>query len=335
MRRWTMKAGRTDLDGLILQTVPTPEPGPGEVRVRVQAVSLNQRDLIVLGTPELRASGADLIPVADGAGIIDAVGAGVTNWSVGDRVMSLYFRGRRSGPPTADMGFGPGSGDIDGFLAEQVVLPADVVLRAPESLTSDEAATLPCAGVTAWTALQLAHPVGPEDRVLTVGTGGVSLIAAVLARALGAEVFATTSRDDKRAPLEALGVAGVVNYADTPDWGRAVADLTGGVDKVVNAAGLGSVNQSIDALKPGGEVAVMGLFTQGDALDPMQFLAKAVNVRGVAVGSAEDQRALAVFVDTHGVKPPIGARFTFDQARDAFEALRSGVVFGKIVIAID
>ncbi len=334
MKRWLLKADHTDLGGLVLETVPVPEPGPNEVRVRVQAVSLNQRDLITLANPFFRMPGRDLVPVADGAGVIEAVGSDVTSWSVGDRVMSIYFRDRPAGPPTPTMGAGPGSIDQDGWLTEQVVLPVDRVMKAPDTLTLEEAATLPCAAVTAWTALQLEHPVGPEARVLTLGTGGVSLFAVLLARALGAEVFATTSRDDKRAALQALGLAGVVNYVDTPEWGEAVFDLTGGVDKVVNAAGLGSVNQSLVALKPGGEVATMGLFTQGDALDPMQIMAKAVSVRGVAVGSAADQRELAAFIDAHGVKPPIGARFAFDDVRRAFEALQTSEVFGKIVITI-
>ncbi len=334
MKRWLMKADRTDLDGLVLETVPVPEPGPDEVRVRVQAVSLNQRDLITLVNPIFRTAGRDLVPVADGAGVIDSIGSNVTGWSIGDRVMSIYFRDRPSGPPTPTMGAGPGSADQDGWLAEQIVLPAERVMKAPKTLTLEETATIPCAAVTAWTALQLEHPVGPGARVLTLGTGGVSLFAVLLARVLGAEVFATTSRDNKRAPLEALGVAGVVNYADTPEWGRAVFDLTGGVDKVVNAAGLGSVNQSLVALRPGGEVATMGLFTQGDALDPMQIMVKAVSVRGVAVGSAADQRELVAFIDAHGVKPPIGVRFAFADARQAFEALQTAEVFGKIVITV-
>ena len=334
MKRWLLKADRTDLDGLVLETAPMPEPGPDEVRVRVHAVSLNQRDLITLVSPFFRTPGRDLIPVADGAGVIDAIGSNVTGWSVGDRVMSIYFRDRPAGPPTPTMGTGPGSGDEDGVLAEQVLLQADRIMKAPDSLTLEEAATLPCAAVTAWSALQLEHPVGPGSRVLTLGTGGVSLFAVVLARTLGAEVFATTSRDDKKAGLEALGVAGVVNYVDTPLWGQAVFDLTGGVDKVVNAAGLGSVNQSMVALKPGGEVAAMGLFTQGDALDPMQIMVKAVSIRGVAVGSVADQRDLCAFIDAQGIKPPIGARFAFDDARKAFEALQSAEVFGKIVISL-
>lgn len=334
MRRWLLRADRTDLDGLVLETAPIPEPGPDQVRVRVHAVSLNQRDLITLASPYFRTPGRDLIPVSDGAGVIDAVGSGVTGWTVGDRVMSIYFRDRPSGPPTPTMGTGLGSAGEDGMLAERVVLPADRVTRAPDTLTLEEAATLPCAALTAWTALQLDHPVGPGARVLVLGTGGVSLFAILLARALGAEVFATTSRNDKVAALAALGVTDVINYAATPDWGRAAFDLTGGVDKVVNAAGLGSLTQSMVALRPGGEVATMGLFTQGDALDPMQIMAKALSVRGVAVGSAADLAELAAFVDAHQVKPPIGARLAFADARQAYEALQSADVFGKIVVTV-
>jgi len=145
-------------------------------------------------------------------------------------------------------------------------------------------------------------------------------------------VFATTSRDARRSALTTFGISGVVNYRDTPDWGKAVFELTGGVDKVVNAGGLGSVNQSMAALKPGGEVASMGLFTAGDALDPMQIMAKALSLLGTAVGSAEDLRDLVAFVDRAAVRPPIGGRFGMDQAKEAYEALRSADTFGKIVI---
>jgi len=332
MKRWLLKADVNDIGGLLLEEVPMPTPGRGEVRVRVHAVSLNQRDLLTLVVPDFRRPDRDIIPVSDGAGEIDAIGPGVEGWTVGERVVGIYFRNRPSGPPTPDMGTGLGSGDEDGMLAEYVVLPADRIARAPDNLTFEEAATLPCAGVTAWTALQGQFPVKSGQKVLVVGTGGVSLIATLLARSLGAEVFATTSRDAKRSALTALGISGVVNYRDTPDWGKAVFELTGGVDKVVNAGGLGSVNQSMAALKPGGEVVSMGLFTAGDALDPMQIMAKALSLRGTAVGSAEDLGDLVSFVDRAAVRPPIGGRFGMDQAKEAYEALRSADAFGKIVI---
>lgn len=336
MRRWILQAGATDLDGLVMQDVPLPEPGPGEVRVRVHAVSLNYRDQLVLkdATGRLRMPGRDLVPVSDGAGEIDAVGAGVDAWTVGDRVTSLYFKDRLQGPPHATMGFGLGSMDEDGMLAECVVLAAERVIRAPKSLSHAEAATLPCAGLTAWSALGGGGLVGPGSKVLVLGTGGVSLFALVLARAVGAEVVATTSQDAKQERLAALGASHAVNYRDVPDWGRAVFDLTGGVDRVVNAAGTGSMNQSMAALRPGGEVAVTGLMTFGEPLDPMLLMGKGVTVRGIAVGDAEGAKALSQAVNAHHVKPPINRTFSFEDAKDAYRAQSSPEVFGKIVINV-
>ncbi len=334
MRRWILKAGTINLDGMVMQDAPKPEPSAGEVRVRVRAVSLNYRDQLVLQDPGQlwRVPDRDLVPVADGAGEIDAVGPGVNTWSVGERVTSLYFKDRLEGPPHPGMGLGLGSRDEDGMLAEYVVLPSTRVIRAPDGLSFAEAATLPCAGLTAWSALGDDRPVGSGSKVLVLGTGGVSLFALVLARALGAEVFATTSQDAKKERLDALGAAGVVNYRDVPEWGKAVFDLTGGIDRVVNAAGTGSLNQSMAALCPGGEVAVMGLMTFGDPLDPMLLMGKGVTVRGISVGDAEGAKALAQAINDHKVKPPIDQTFDFEDARSAFQAQSSPELFGKIVI---
>ena len=336
LRRWILKAGATDLDGLVMHDVPLPEPGPGEVRVRVHAASLNYRDQLVLkdATGRLRMPGRDLVPVADGAGEVDAVGSGVNAWTVGDRVMSLYFKDRLQGPPHAGMGFGLGSVAEDGMLAECVLLPADRIIHAPESLSHAEAATLPCAGLTAWSALGGARLVGPGSKVLVLGTGGVSLFALVLARAAGAEVIATTSQDAKKERLATLGASHVVNYCNVPDWGRAVFDLTGGVDCVVNAAGTGSMNQSMAALRPGGEVAVTGLMTFGEPLDAMLLMGKAVTVRGIAVGDAEGARALSRAIDAHQVRPPIGRAFSFQDAKEAYRVQSSPEAFGKVVINV-
>ncbi len=334
MRRWTLKAGTSDLDGLVMQDAPMPEPGAGEVRVRVHAASLNYRDKLILQDPgEMwRLPGRDLVPLADGAGEIDAVGPGVAGWTVGERVVPLYFRDRLQGPPHPGMGAGLGSRDEDGMLAEYVVLPAQRVIRAPDTLSHTGASTLPCAALTAWSALESAKPIGRGSKVLVLGTGGVALFALVLARAMGAEVVATTSQDAKKERLAALGASSVINYRDVPDWGQAVFDSTGGVDRVVNSAGTGSVNQSMAALRPGGEVAVMGLMTFGEPLDPMLLMGKGLTVRGTAVGDAEGFRALSQFIDTHAIKPPVDRTFRFEEAKQAFQAQSSPELFGKIVI---
>lgn len=340
MRRWILRAGAADLDGLLLEDAPVPEPGPGEVRVRVRAVSLNYRDQIILRGDYGQAVTEDLVPVSDGAGEVDAVGDGVEEWSVGDRVTGLYYEGWYDGPPKPGLGFGLGSPGVDGMLAEYVVLKADRVTRMPESLSFKEAATLPCAALTAWTALNGdrpydGHRVGPGGKVLVLGTGGVSLFALILARAMGAEVFATTSREEKAGPLRALGAEDVVNYRDTPDWGQTVFERTGGVDRVVNAAGGAAVDQSVAALAYGGEMALMGLFSHGDAPPVFPLLmAKGASIRGTAVGSAAAHEDLVRFVDETGIKPPIDRAFGFEEAKGAYRAQAGPELFGKIVIDV-
>lgn len=303
MRRWMLKAGVTDIDGLIMEDVAIPVPGPGEVRLRMHAVSLNYRDQFVLtDLTTWRTPGRDIVPVSDGAGEVDAVGPGVETWTVGDRVTPLYFRDWVSGLPTTDPGRGLGSLDEDGLLAEYVVLPASRLIRAPESVDYAEASTLPCAALTAWSALQGDRPTGPDTSVLVLGTGGVSLFALVLARAAGASVVATTSQDAKRARLEALGAIGVVNYRDVPHWGQAVFDQFGGVDRVVNSVGSSEMTQSLTALRRGGEVSLLGLFSiVGETMDPMQVIFKGAVVRAIAVGNAEAHAAMVRFIDEHQV----------------------------------
>jgi len=341
MRRWILKANATSLDGLVLEDAPLPEPGPGEVRVRVHAASLNYRDQIILtGQYGVKVT-EDLIPLSDGAGAIDAVGPGVATWSVGDRVTSLYFKNWRDGPPIPGMGFGLGSprDGEQGMLAEYVILAADRVAAAPKSLSFIEAATLPCAALTAWTALNGDRPytrrIGQGDKVLALGTGGVSLFALLLARAAGAEVIGASSQDEKRERLRALGATDTVNYQTTPTWGEVVFGRTGGVDRVVNAAGGAAMDQSIAAVGYGGEVALMGLFTMADA--PPNFvllMTKGASIRGVAVGSAAAYADLVAAVDAASLKPPIDRTFGFEEAKDAYRAQISPHLFGKIVIDV-
>ncbi len=338
MRRWVLPAGVTDIDGMVLEDVAMPVPGPGEVRIRVHAVSLNYRDQFVLSEADpmvWRTPGRDLVPVSDGAGAVDAIGDGVTEWAVGDRVTPLYFRDWFSGLPESDTGRGLGSLDEDGLLAEYVVLPASRLTRAPETLDYAQAATLPCAGLTAWSALKGDRPSGPGTSVLVLGTGGVSLLALVLARAAGARVVATTSQDAKREHLARLGVTDVVNYRETPEWGQAVADRFGGVDRVVNSVGTREMTQSVTALRRGGEVSLLGLFSiAGETMDPSLLIFKGAVVRAIGVGSAADHADLVRFIDTHQVTPPIGRRFRFEDAKDAWRAQASPEVFGKVVIDV-
>lgn len=335
MKRWLLKAGATTVDGLVQEVVDVPQPGRGEVRVRLHAASLNYRDHLILSdTSGAWRSGGDLVPVADGAGVVDAIGDGVTQWSVGDRVITAYLRDFLRWPPNARMGVGLGARDEDGVLAEYIVLPADRFTRAPANLTLAEASTLPCAAVTAWTGLQHAHPVQSGQKVLMLGTGGVSLFAVSIAKALRAEAFVTTSRNDKGERLKSLGVAGSFDYKADPGWGKTIFDAIGGVDKIINTAGLGSVNQSIQALAFGGDIAVIGLMTFGDAIDPGLFLAKGVSLRGIPVGSREQQEQVVAFVEKHDIKPIIYKTFEFGDVKAAYSAQVSPDIFGKIVINI-
>jgi NADPH:quinone reductase-like Zn-dependent oxidoreductase len=333
MRRWVLKAGATDLGGLVVEEVTPPEPGPGEVRIRVRAVSLNRRDQMVLDGGYGRTPGRDLVPISDGAGEIDAVGPGVTNWAPGDRVAAMYFANWFSGPPNGLMGLGLGAGDEDGMLADYVVLPAERMVRVPATLDFAQAATLPCAALTAWNALYGDRPVGPGSKVLVLGTGGVSLFALLLARAAGAQVIATSSQDAKLERLRALGAADVLNYRDTADWGGVVFDRSGGVDKVVEVGGAGTLNQSLAALAYGGEVAIVGFLAGGGGPpEPYHLMGKGATIRGIAVGSVSMFAAMAQAMDDAGLKPPIDRRFRFDEAREAYRTQASPDVFGKIVI---
>jgi NADPH:quinone reductase-like Zn-dependent oxidoreductase len=335
MRRWILKAGATTTEGLVEDWIDRPEPGPGQVRVRIVAASLNYREHLVLGNAGgVWRADIDLVPVADGAGVIDAVGEGVEKWTAGDRVVTVYLKGFNSWPPNADMGMGLASRDEQGVLAEYVILDAERVTRAPASLTLEQASTLPCAALTAWTALQQAHPIADGDTVLTLGTGGVSLFAIGLAKALGARVYATSSRADVRDRLIALGVTETFDYKTDADWGKTVFAATGGIDKVVNTAGMGSMNQSLEAMAFGGDVAVVGLMTFGDVIDPGPFLAKGATLRGIPVGSRDGLDEMITFIDAKGLKPIIHKTFEFGEARAAYAAQLSADLFGKIVIRV-
>jgi NADPH:quinone reductase-like Zn-dependent oxidoreductase len=326
VKRWVLKAGATTANGLVQQIAEIPKPRSGEVRIRVHAVSLSYRDYSILSdTTGVRRSNCDLVPAADGVGVVDALGDGATMWSVGDRVITALLR---------DVP-GLGSPDPVGVLAEYVVLRAERLTRAPANLTFAEASTLPCTAVTAWNGLQQAYPVKSGHKVLMLGTGGVSLFAVSMAKALGAEVFVATSYTEQYDRLIALGVAGIFDYRnDLLNWGKAVFDSTGGMDKIINTAGPGSVNQTIEALAFGGDIAIVGPMNFGDAVDPGLLLAKGASLRGIAAGSREQQAQVVEFFEDRDIKPIIFRTFGFDETKAAYEAQRSRDRFGKVVIQV-
>ncbi|MEY9842728.1 NAD(P)-dependent alcohol dehydrogenase [Streptacidiphilus sp. EB103A] len=336
MKRWILPADATDAAKLVLDEVPVPVPGPGEVRIRVRAISMNYRDQLVLQGPFGRLPGRDLVPLSDVAGEIDAVGPQADPWRVGDRVTNLHVLGWSEGRPPAAMGLGLGALDEDGVLAEYVVLPAERVMKTPANLDHTGAATLPVAALTAWNALFGDHPLTAGSTVLVIGSGGVSLSALQLARAVGARVYAAVREDAKGAALVRLGAEGYVNSLAEPEWGQAVFALSGGVDKVVDSVGVSILPQALAALAPGGEVATLGLFDlNAEPLDAYALLGKQARLRGVAVGSKAMHRDLVSFVETHDIHPVIDRRIDFLDAPTAYEAQTSAGLFGKVVIELN
>ena len=338
MKTWRLKAGASSLDDLTLEEMGKPEPGPDEVLIRVRACSLNYRDqAIVTGNYFGGKVPTDITPLSDGAGDVAAVGEGVSRFKPGDRVAGAFFQNWTSGPPNPDAGLALGAHPAAGMLSEYVVLPERGVVPIAETLSFEEAACLPCAGVTAWNALMEGpHPVGPGRSVLILGTGGVSLLALGIAKAAGARVIATSSSDEKLTRVRALGADATINYRTTPEWGAEAARLAGGgVDHVVEVGGVGTLQQSMTALGFNGEVALIGVLTRDGDTNPHILMLKGASLRGVFIGSAEMAKNLNRAIDATGMKPAIGRIFAFDEARQAYEYQASPDLFGKIVIRLD
>ncbi|MBT2134788.1 NAD(P)-dependent alcohol dehydrogenase [Croceibacterium sp. LX-88] len=334
MRAWMLPAGSDGFDKLYVETLPDPTPGPGEVLIQVHACSINYRDFAVAAGKYFGgALKAPAVPLSDGAGQVVAVGEGVTQFKEGDRVQGSFFMNWVDGPPR--MSAALGDGFAPGMLAELVVLPESGVVPMAESLDYAEAACLPCAGVTAWNALyEGPRALVPGNRVLVLGSGGVSMLALQLARAGGCEVIATSSSHQKLERIRDLGAAHTVNYKTIPDWGRFVGQELGGVDKVVEVGGAGTAEQSMAALRTQGEVALIGVLSPEGGPNPRGLMMTAGSMRGIFVGSAAMARRLNAAVDANGIKPLIGARFGFEQARDAYAHAWGPESFAKTVIEL-
>lgn len=337
MRQWLIRKGAQSLDDMALVDAPEPVPGPGEVLVRVRACSLNYRDqLIPLGHYFGGAVDRDTVPLSDGAGEIVALGEGVTGLDLGARVAGVFFQNWVDGPPNSQAGPALGAPPATGMLQDLVVLPAHGVVPIPDTLSFEEAACLPCAGVTAWNALMEGpRPVGPGQSVLVLGTGGVSLLAAQIALAAGAKVIATSSSDQKLERVRALGVTETINYAATPEWGAAAAGLAGGgIDHVVEVGGAGTLAQSIQAVGFGGEIALIGVLTRSGDTSPHGLMIKGASLRGIFVGSRAMATRLHGFIDAHGIKPVIDRRFAMEDAVEAWRYQASTGLFGKVVVIL-
>ena len=318
------------LDGLVAHEEPTPTAGPGEVLVRVKATALNFRDVITMKGQSPFPVKTGAIPMSDAAGEVAAVGAGVTRFQVGDRVVNAFFRNWYGGPRAPNIEtYGS---DHDGWLAEFKVVGADALSLAPGHLTFEEAATLPCVAVTAWSALA---GVRAGDTVLTQGSGGVAVFALQLAKLLGARVIATARSATEGERLKKVGADAVVDYVATPEWADAVRGLTSGrgVDRVVEVGGPGTLAQSIKAAAYGGEISLVGAVAAGGSgIDFMSVFMNQVTLRCISVGSRSDMEALIRAVDAHAMHPVIERVFPFAEAKSAWEHYAAGNVFGKIVI---
>jgi NADPH:quinone reductase-like Zn-dependent oxidoreductase len=334
MRAWRLPAGSDGFDKLTLEELPDPTPSPGEVLIQVHACSLNYRDFAVAAGKYFGgALKAPAVPLSDGAGQVVAVGGGVKRFQEGDRVQSSFFTMWEDGPPRGSPALGDGF--APGMLAELVVLPESAVVPMAESLDYAQAACLPCAGVTAWNALyEGPRALVPGNRVLVLGSGGVSMLALQLARAGGCEVIATSSSDDKLARVRELGAAHTVNYKTRPDWGGFIGRELGGVDKVVEVGGAGTAEQSMAALRTQGEVALIGVLQPEGGPNPRGLMMTAGTMRGIFVGSAAMARRLNAAVDANGIEPLIGARFGFEQAKDAYAHAWGPDSFAKTVIEL-
>ena len=323
------------LDNLAHADRPDPTPGPGQVLVRVRAASLNYRDLLVAKGQYNPRLALPRILGSDGAGVVAAVGAGVTNWKAGDRVAGCFFQNWADGPITDAAAKSALGGDRDGALAELVVLDAGGLVALPAGLSFEQAATLPCAAVTAWHALTAAG-CGPGTTVLLQGTGGVSIFALQFAKALGARVLITSGHDDKLARALGMGADAGVNYRTTPDWDKWAKAQTGGVgvDLVIEVGGAGTLERSAKAVKVGGRIALIGVLTGAGTFNPLGLLMRAVTVQGIYVGSRAMFEAVLETVVAKGIEPVIDRVFPFDRAAEGFRHLESGTHFGKVVVRV-
>jgi NADPH:quinone reductase-like Zn-dependent oxidoreductase len=319
------------LERLELVDIPDPGvPGPGEIRVRLHASSLNYHDYGVVSgrmpTEERR------IPMSDGAGVVEAVGEGVTEFKAGDPVVSCFFPGWLEGPPMGDFSTVPGDG-VDGYAREAVVRPATWFTRAPEGFSHAEAATLTTAGLTAWRALVVNGGLKAGDVVLVLGTGGVSIFALQLAKAMGATIIATSSSDEKLERVRALGAGYTINYRQHEDWGLRARDWTGGrgVDHVVEVGGPGTLAQSIAAVRLGGHISLIGVLTGGAGEVPTgALMAKQARLEGLIVGNRRQQMDFVRAIEASGLRPVIDRSFGLAEIADAFRYEASGAHFGKI-----
>jgi NADPH:quinone reductase-like Zn-dependent oxidoreductase len=321
-------------EGITVADLAEPSPGRGEVLLRMKAASVNFRDVAVaLGKyPGVR---HPLVPLSDGVGVVEAVGEGVTRVKPGDRVCPIFAPSWLSGPGLDDTAAGLG-GDLDGVLRQWMTAPAESVVHVPEHLSDVEAATLPCAAVTAWSALVEFGRVKPGDTVLIEGTGGVALFALQFAKLAGARVAVLSSSEEKLATARAMGANLVFNYRETPEWGQVVRAATGGVDIVIETVGAETLAQAVATVGRGGRIAQVGFLSGVEANLPLQFFVRrTVSLQGILVGGRDRFEAMNKAIALHGLKPVISETLPFSELKAALAKLGRGDHLGKVTLTID
>ncbi len=324
------------IDDLALVEREKPVPGAGEVLVKIHAASLNYRDLrMVQGTynPKLK---MPIVPFSDGAGEVVEVGEAVTRFKVGDRVCPIFMQGWVEGEVDYAKARTALGGDIDGVLREFAVFSEEGLVAIPEHLSYEEAATLPCAAVTAWHALVHSGNLKAGDTALTLGTGGVSIFALQFAKALGATVISTSSSDAKLEHAKQLGADHTINYKTHEDWDNVVKEITGkrGVDHVVEVGGPGTMQRSLSSVRMSGHIALIGVVAGKGDFNPMQIFMKTIKLQGIFVGSRKMFEEMNAAISLNKLKPVIDKVFQFEQAPDALKYMDSGAHFGKIVVRV-
>lgn len=330
--------GSFGLDNLKLVERPETRPGPGQVLIRIKAASLNYRDLMTVEGAYNPRQPLPLVPCSDGAGEVVDVGEGVTRVKKGERVVGIFAQRWLAGEPDYDTARSTLGGPYDGMLREYALLNQDGVVVFPEYLKYEEAATLPCAALTAWNALMEGGPIRPGDTVLLLGTGGVSIFALQFAMVAGARTIITSSSEEKLARAKDLGAWRTINYAEIPDWDREVMKLTSkrGVDRVVEVGGAGTFGKSLNSVRYGGSIKMIGVLSGVEArVSVIPILMKGITVRGVFVGSREMLESMCRAVSLFKIKPVIGRVFGFSEAIEGFKLMKAGGHFGKIVIRFE
>jgi NADPH:quinone reductase-like Zn-dependent oxidoreductase len=323
-------------DHLQLASRPDPVPGPGEVLLRMRAASLNYRDLLV---PE-RGYGSHtgelpLIPLSDGVGEVIEVGPGVTRCKPGDRVCPAYFQRWIGGPLTLERVTRSLGGPLDGVMADLMCVPQEGVVAAPAHLSNEQAASLPCAALTAWSALVTEGRLAPGERVLIQGTGGVALFAVQFAKLAGAHVTVISSSDDKIARVRALGADAAINYVQTPEWAKASRPITegAGFDHILELGGEKTLPQSLRCIRPGGTISMIGVLSGSSMAAALGLIVtRQVRLQGITVGSRDGLEAMCRAIALHRVEPVVDRVFEFEALKEAMAYLRSGAHFGKVCI---